>query len=166
MIRFLIIPIQVVLFLQCNTFSRTESKSTITESAAICNINEKIFYNEFQDNFFQLRIDTNILLPVRDPDLDKAANKFANQLKEKDSIQYGNSEGPLVRLMREGIRRDFVAENIAKLKYDQNSASNLIAKWKNGSIERNNMINSRYHFFGFGIAYSKKYCYCVLLLTD
>jgi len=164
--RDLFLTFIIIGFFHCSSNSQNLKKSIPEAELSGCFENESDFTRKFQSGFSEFRENNNILIPVRDPDLERAAHKFANILREKKSIHYEYNERPLNRLKSEGIKRVFVAENIAKLKNDHISAVELIEKWKNSYTERNNMLNSKYQYFGFAVSASKKYCYCVLLLTD
>lgn len=165
MIRNFIIFFLILLSVGCRN-SSVVKEAPQNQSGTLCGENEKEFTDQFNNKFYQIRSDLNLMVPVRDPKLDRSALNFAKKLKNRNSIIYKESERPLIRLQQEGIKKELAAENIAIIKNDSKLLISLMKKWINGKEEKNNLTNSRYHFYGFGFDSNKKYCYCVLLLTN
>ena len=80
--------------------------------------------------------------------------------------QTGPGGGPLSRLRRQGVYRDLVGENIARVEHTQKPGEAVLIYWLNRRVEARNLMNSRYLRIGVNLQATKKYCYCVLIMSN
>lgn len=156
-----------LMFSACSSAPVQEHNETPTDDP-LCTRNVESAVLELQRGINMLRNSRNNQSIITDRDLSEAAQNHVLNLAASGSIGHMDNGGhtPIERLEQSGLRRRFVAENVARFEDTASPGRTVLRYWWERNQEGENMIHSRYRRMGAAFAARDGFCYAVLILTD
>ncbi|MCB1308169.1 MAG: hypothetical protein KDK30_08330 [Leptospiraceae bacterium] len=156
-----------LIFASCSSASVREPE-VIPAVDPLCTRNVESAVLELQRGINMLRNSRNNQGIITDRDLSDVAHNHVLTLAASGSIGHMDNVGhtPIERLEQSGLRRRFVAENVARFEDTAYPGRTVLRYWWERNQEGENMIHSRYRRMGAAFAARDGFCYAVLILTD